>query len=669
MAQVEIYKIKKTVPPEVKEYGMFEFFGMVKGPLPQNYVREWDGELPGGNNLDMICGKFFLNPPEGYRSGPLEKSDIAVVDGTAYFLDRDSGYRFVEVEGFDTTNIKNALHVEYGSYISEEDAVSIPRTFAIVCESLDIPVGYFSEPGYHGSSKGISDFERSTRDNYAQCYLHPHFLKGEEARAFVSLLKELSETEQWGQIAGYLRECYPVYMKDLEEAREIYAPELLFPEVLRPLVTHPLYKNTFMDADKSELAYLTVKIEGMKVKQRKVFDAAVEAGLCNNSVAGIINLTENLACYKLHPELNEAMYGHHRIEHDWSISLEAYNHLNLSSDPAGRALIKYITLLNRAADTEAYGRHAAKEDGAVFTSHGLISEESKPREVYHGIQDLPDEYRLFTTESFHVSKDRFWQMIEDAREKVGGWQGMCTPLIEALEKLDEPDIIRFKQIFNEYWDLAYKENIWAVAALINDGCTGDGFMDFRAWLIAQGKEVYLNALADPDSLADVEAVRVYAHEVKESTYAIPSNKYYNAADFEALAYAANDAYKSKTGGDMYGRLNNNPLTQQEKADIAGDVVYAADMDTKWGTSFLSRKEIKTEMERLTPNLAKMFYDGVFPEIISEAAPSNNRANTPKRPTGKESVLAEIAEARKTQGKAPKTHKPPVPGKKKPNLEL
>ncbi|EKC76209.1 hypothetical protein LEA_04821 [human gut metagenome] len=36
------------------------------------------------------------------------------------------------------------------------------------------------------------------------------------------------------------------------------------------------------------------------------------------------------------------------------------------------------------------------------------------------------------------------------------------------------------------------------------GCSDDGFIDFRAWLIAQGKEVYMNALRDPDTLADIE---------------------------------------------------------------------------------------------------------------------------------------------------------------------
>ena len=208
MAHVEIYKLKKTVAPEVRDYGMFEFFGMADGPLPKNYLREWSGELP-TNNLDTLCGKFFLNPPDGYNSGPLDKGTVAVVDGEAYFLDHESGYKFVEVD-FDTEHIKDAVHVKYGSYVDYSDAAQIQRSFTFAFEGLDIPIGYEGEPGYHGSSKGISDFEPTATNEYARCYLHPQFLKGEAAQEFVGLLGELWNAARGKEIMEYLRENYPV---------------------------------------------------------------------------------------------------------------------------------------------------------------------------------------------------------------------------------------------------------------------------------------------------------------------------------------------------------------------------------------------------------------------------------------------------------------------------
>ncbi len=64
--------------------------------------------------------------------------------------------------------------------------------------------------------------------------------------------------------------------------------------------------------------------------------------------------------------------------------------------------------------------------------------------------------------------------------------------------------LNFHSIMHGYMDLADKYGLWNAATLIHeDGCYSDGFEDFRAWLIFQGKETYLAALKDPDSLADV----------------------------------------------------------------------------------------------------------------------------------------------------------------------
>jgi hypothetical protein len=43
--------------------------------------------------------------------------------------------------------------------------------------------------------------------------------------------------------------------------------------------------------------------------------------------------------------------------------------------------------------------------------------------------------------------------------------------------------------------------------LIGGGCSDDGFIDFRAGLIAQGRDWYERAAASPDDLADHPDVR------------------------------------------------------------------------------------------------------------------------------------------------------------------
>jgi len=45
--------------------------------------------------------------------------------------------------------------------------------------------------------------------------------------------------------------------------------------------------------------------------------------------------------------------------------------------------------------------------------------------------------------------------------------------------------------------------LWGAAYLANDGCSDDGFLYFRAWLITQGKDIFEQVCKDPDSLAHV----------------------------------------------------------------------------------------------------------------------------------------------------------------------
>ncbi|MBZ0280607.1 MAG: DUF4240 domain-containing protein [Anaerolineae bacterium] len=96
----------------------------------------------------------------------------------------------------------------------------------------------------------------------------------------------------------------------------------------------------------------------------------------------------------------------------------------------------------------------------------------------------------------------FWQLIDWTRAASGddSYQHIEL-LVEELAKLSESDILDFDTIFDRHKDRAYNRNLWAACQVIGDG-GDDSFSDFRGWLIAQGKDVYERALADPDSLAD-----------------------------------------------------------------------------------------------------------------------------------------------------------------------
>lgn len=105
------------------------------------------------------------------------------------------------------------------------------------------------------------------------------------------------------------------------------------------------------------------------------------------------------------------------------------------------------------------------------------------------------------SESLEIDLDAFWSLIDQAKEHTGGpseW------LMEQLMDLGPEQAKKFDTIARVYMDAAYQYGLWTAASVMERyGCSDDGFMDFRAWLVGQGKAVYMAALKDPDSLANV----------------------------------------------------------------------------------------------------------------------------------------------------------------------
>jgi hypothetical protein len=102
---------------------------------------------------------------------------------------------------------------------------------------------------------------------------------------------------------------------------------------------------------------------------------------------------------------------------------------------------------------------------------------------------------------------QFWQIIADSREGLdadhpdGNMDNQVQNLSELLISLDRDEVIAFDYYFSQQMFAAYRRDLWNAAYLINGGCSDDGFTDFRSWLISMGREVYEQAIANPDSLA------------------------------------------------------------------------------------------------------------------------------------------------------------------------
>ena len=104
--------------------------------------------------------------------------------------------------------------------------------------------------------------------------------------------------------------------------------------------------------------------------------------------------------------------------------------------------------------------------------------------------------------------ERFWQLVEDSRRNAsstspdGNMDRQITLLRESLSALSPQDIVDFDRHFSDRFIEAYRWDLWAAAYIIEGGCSDDGFMDFRSWLISMGRTAFTESLRDVESLVN-----------------------------------------------------------------------------------------------------------------------------------------------------------------------
>lgn len=128
-----------------------------------------------------------------------------------------------------------------------------------------------------------------------------------------------------------------------------------------------------------ELNYLASKLDEMSQGEYEQFQAAMEIGDHSGSLQEIINLTENLDCYDVYPDIRD---------HD---DLGRYYIEGLDAMQVPEHLRNYI-------DYEAYGRDVALEEGGEFTDFGYVRDTGDTfHEYYDGEHgSIPEEYRVMT---------------------------------------------------------------------------------------------------------------------------------------------------------------------------------------------------------------------------------------------------------------------------------
>ena len=126
-----------------------------------------------------------------------------------------------------------------------------------------------------------------------------------------------------------------------------------------------------------ELNYLASKLDEMSESEYAQFQAGMEMGDHCGSLQEIINLTENLDCYEVYPDI-----------HDYD-DLGRYYIDELEVMQVPEHLQNYI-------DYEAYGRDVAMDENGSFTDQGYVRDTGdRFCEYYDGERgSIPDEYRV-----------------------------------------------------------------------------------------------------------------------------------------------------------------------------------------------------------------------------------------------------------------------------------
>ncbi len=136
--------------------------------------------------------------------------------------------------------------------------------------------------------------------------------------------------------------------------------------------------------------------------------------------------------------------------------------------------------------------------------------------------------------------EQFWSIVESVHRASGGnMDRKCELLAAELRRLGLDEVRSFHDHFNGCFDRAYSYDLWAAAYIIGGGCSDDGFSDFRSTLISMGRQTFERAVAQPESLAEMD----YDAE---------------GARYEGYQYVATAIETGLSGGQMFPRTRPHP---------------------------------------------------------------------------------------------------------------
>jgi hypothetical protein len=184
-----------------------------------------------------------------------------------------------------------------------------------------------------------------------------------------------------------------------------------------------------------------------------------------------------------------------------------------------------------------------------------------------------------------MDTDDFWNLIEAVPAPAHNGKPFHEALADQLAACTEQEIVDYHDKFEEMHQALCRLDVWAAAYLIGGGCSDDSFMDFRAGLIAQGRDWYQKVAESPDSLAGHPAVATAARRPWD-----------NPLFYEEVNYAASHAFERVSGDDhaFWDALDARAKRDRTPVDMGEDFDF----------------DDEQEMRRRLPRLSALCQDSI-----------------------------------------------------------
>jgi hypothetical protein len=101
-----------------------------------------------------------------------------------------------------------------------------------------------------------------------------------------------------------------------------------------------------------------------------------------------------------------------------------------------------------------------------------------------------------------MNTNEFWNIIESAQAEDPDPNAVAATVQSTLEGMLLEEVVEFNRELNQRQLDSFRWDLWAVAYIVNGGCSDDGFAYFRAWLITKGRAYFEAAMGNPLRAAD-----------------------------------------------------------------------------------------------------------------------------------------------------------------------